>query len=89
MPHCSSKSICFLLLSFFQQHGSQQQHIKIKLKSNARLGDRAAYQGFFFIAFSALDPLAAPPQLIEDVIHRNKQYKEKQMQKEIIIGSIY
>lgn len=34
-------------------------------------------------------PLSAPLQLIQDVIHGNKQDKEKQMQKEIIIGSIY
>lgn len=86
MPHCSSKSICFLLFALFQQHGSQQQHIKIKLKSNARLGHRAAYRHFFLIAFSySQPPCCSPPT----VLHRDKQYKEKRMQKVIAIASVY
>lgn len=36
-------------------------------------------KGFFLIAFSYSRPFLAPPQMIQDVIHRNKQYKEKQM----------
>ena len=86
MRYCSPKSICFLLSSLFSTAWLSQQHIKIKLKSNAELGDRAAYGGFFLIAFFFSRPPGCSPHPL--VTHRNKKCKEKQMQKVIRIGSI-
>lgn len=79
------KHLLLTLLSFSTAWLSQQ-HIKIKLKSNAELGDRAAYGGFLLIAFFFSRPPSCSPHPL--VTHRNKKCKEKQMQKVIRTGSI-